>query len=267
MANKKKSVGKKLSGKKKLGTNKKLPSRTKKTKRTKYIGLVLDQSSSMHMIEEQAVSGFNDTLGPIREDYEAGNKVRVWSVLFSDDVTVLDAGVSPDTIQPLTQATYEPSGCTALYDAIAKTILSMEAAAAKDKNAVFLLTVLTDGMENASKDYGGASGFGRLKALIARVQKTGNWTINYIGCDGIEQLAVATGVSLGNTMTYTPNSAGMKLASDTRTFATRSYLSATNAGATSTLDFIGNVTASGKLVAPASAPVSRAKRSRKVKTS
>lgn len=234
---------------------------TKKATPTKYVGIVLDSSGSMGSMKTSAFTGFNETLDVLRKDEKAKGKLKVWSVLFADRVSYVAEGVAPSTLVDLTDKTYVPNGCTALHDAIAQTILKMEAEAKGDKNAVFLLTVLTDGQENASSDYRGEEGLKKLKELVDRVQKTGRWTINYIGVDGIEKFAQDTGVSAGNTMSYQPTSKGLAAASTTRSCSTQVYMAAVNAGAAlSTQNFVAPDPNALK-VSPPKTPKTKAKTS------
>jgi hypothetical protein len=235
---------KKVSAKKRVVAKSKTKPSKKVKAPTKYVGIVIDSSGSMAPLASPTVKGVNETLDVLCADEKGGGNLKVWSATFSDSVHYTDAGVTPSAVVRLTDKTYSPHGMTALHDAIAQTIVKMEEAGKGDKNAVYLLTVLTDGAENASQEYSGTTGFTKLKELIARVQKTGNWTINYIGCDGIEAFALATGVPLGNTMLYVPTAAGIKLASTTRSSGTQSYMVAVNdAGARSVSNFVGAASA------------------------
>ena len=68
-----------------------------------------------------------------------------------------------------------------------------------------LVTILTDGEENASKEYTGTS----IKKLIEEL-KLNRWTFTYIGADhDVEKFAAS--ISITNTMSFQKNEADMKM--------------------------------------------------------
>ncbi len=73
---------------------------------------------------------------------------------------------------------YEPSGGTALYDAVGISISDLlKRSDAKDENTSYLFLIITDGEENSSKKYNGK----KISNLIKKVQKTKRWTFTYLG--------------------------------------------------------------------------------------
>ncbi|MBK9248804.1 MAG: hypothetical protein IPM69_11970 [Ignavibacteria bacterium] len=67
-----------------------------------------------------------------------------------------------------------------------------------------LVTIMTDGEENASKEYSGK----QIKQLVEEL-KLQKWTFTYIGTDH-DVDAFAMSISITNTMTFTKNEADMK---------------------------------------------------------
>lgn len=128
---------------------------------------LLDRSGSMGGIEKDTIGGYNSYI-----DSQRGKNVKVTTVLFDDKYEVLHNRVDVDNIKKLTNKEYYVRGCTALLDAIGKTIREME-----DKNpnkVIFIIT--TDGYENASTKYNKS----QIKELIS-VHK--DWKFMYIGAD------------------------------------------------------------------------------------
>lgn len=128
---------------------------------------LLDRSGSMSGIEKDTIGGYNSYI-----DSQRGKNVKVTTVLFDDKYEVLHNRVDVDNIKKLTNKEYYVRGCTALLDAIGKTIREME-----DKNpnkVIFIIT--TDGYENASTKYNKS----QIKELIS-VHK--DWKFMYIGAD------------------------------------------------------------------------------------
>lgn len=128
---------------------------------------LLDRSGSMGGIEKDTIGGYNSYI-----DSQRGKNVKVTTILFDDKYEVLHNRVDVDNIKKLTNKEYYVRGCTALLDAIGKTIREME-----DKNpnkVIFIIT--TDGYENTSTKYNKS----QIKELIS-VHK--DWKFMYIGAD------------------------------------------------------------------------------------
>ena len=70
--------------------------------------------------------------------------------------------------------TYIPRAMTPLYDSIGKTIRAIEE---KAKGSKVLFVTLTDGNENASREWTSAS----IKTLIKHKEDADKWTFAYIG--------------------------------------------------------------------------------------
>ena len=128
---------------------------------------LLDRSGSMGGTEKDTIGGYNSYI-----DSQRGKNVKVTTILFDDKYEILHNREDIDSIKKLTNKDYYVRGCTALLDAIGKTIREME-----DKNpnkVIFIIT--TDGYENASTKYNKS----QIKELIS-VHK--NWKFMYIGAD------------------------------------------------------------------------------------
>ena len=128
---------------------------------------LLDRSGSMGGIEKDTIGGYNSYI-----DSQRGKNVKVTTVLFDDKYEILHNREDIDSIKKLSTKDYYVRGCTALLDAIGKTIREME-----DKNpnkVIFIIT--TDGYENASTKYNKS----QIKELIS-VHK--DWKFMYIGAD------------------------------------------------------------------------------------
>lgn len=128
---------------------------------------LLDRSGSMGGIEKDTIGGYNSYI-----DSQRGKNVKVTTILFDDKYEVLHNREDVDNIKKLTNKEYYVRGCTALLDAIGKTIREME-----DKNPNRVMFVITtDGYENASKEYNKS----QIKELIKSHK---DWKFMYIGAD------------------------------------------------------------------------------------
>lgn len=95
---------------------------------------------------------------------------------------------------PLTPNDYTLRGMTALYDAIGISVTDLEKS--KGKEDKVLVTIITDGNENDSLEWDGAS----VKKLIDRLRKTG-WVFTYIGAN--QDAALEAGkIGVKNSLTF-----------------------------------------------------------------
>jgi hypothetical protein len=153
------------------------------------ITIILDRSGSMASIREAAVKGINDYMRSVDEEPGEG----CWS-LFQFDEWDSARGAKenfpckvfeqvPTQRRPFLELhSYQPRGSTALIDAVALTINDIKAriaALAKDKRPTkVMVVIMTDGLENASKEFSNP----QLRALIAEQQAAG-WVFLYLGAN------------------------------------------------------------------------------------
>lgn len=158
--------------------------------------IILDESGSMQSIKKEAVDSVNETVQTIRaaERKNADQEHFVSLVTFNDNVKKVYDCVPAVEVKELTSEDYCPDCCTALYDAMG---LSLNVLRPKvTENDRILVTVVTDGYENASKEYDGKA----IKALIDELKGKG-WVFAYIGANqDVEQVAAT--ISITNTMTF-----------------------------------------------------------------
>ena len=117
------------------------------------IVVVLDKSSSMGVIREQAIEGFNKF---VKEQQEVPGKATLTLILFDTTYTV-GKRQELSRVVPLAYDSYQPQGCTALLDAMGKAITETGARLAalpeKDRPDKVIVMTITDGEENASKEH------------------------------------------------------------------------------------------------------------------
>ena len=186
-----------------------------------HIICILDRSGSMSSIMSDSIGGFNTFL---KKQKELPDEATITVALFDDKYELLYDNVDIKKAEELTETVWYPRGMTALYDAIGKTINNEKlnfAKLGKDRPAKVLVCVVTDGLENASREYTNDN----IKKLIKDCERD-DWNFIYLAAN---QDAFSVGMSFGisgaNTFTYTADSAGVFNMSSTMTDATVSYRS------------------------------------------
>lgn len=113
------------------------------------IGFALDASGSMATIASEAISGFNAL---VFEQQKPGIPPAEFSlVLFNDAVSTRWNALPIAEVPLLNASLYDPSGPTALNDAIGYLILDISKRTTRSTKV--LLAILTDGSENASQQF------------------------------------------------------------------------------------------------------------------
>ena len=103
---------------------------------------LLDRSGSMAGSESDTIGGFNSYLNKNKKkDY------LVTTILFDDKYEKLYERKKISEVDELNKETYYVRGCTALLDAIGKSIKLMD----KKTKGKVLFVITTDGYENASR--------------------------------------------------------------------------------------------------------------------
>ena len=177
--------------------------------KTKIFNLIIiDESGSMQSIKNAAINSVNETIQTIRSAHRKHDEQEhyVSLVTFNDDVKTIYECVPVDEVKELTAETYLPDCCTALYDAMGISLNALrKKVAGEDK---VLVTVVTDGYENASKEYSGKA----IKALVSEL-KTKNWVFAYIGANQDVESVAAT-MSIKNVMKFETTNAGTQEMTD-----------------------------------------------------
>ena len=179
---------------------------TKQEKTQVFNVIILDKSGSMESIRKAAVDGFNETLAGIKkaqEKYAESQEHYVSILTFCDceKKYVIDK-VPVAESRKLTLDDYEPCCCTPLYDAMGFTLTTMRNHVKKVDDAVVVVTIITDGYENASKEYTGMA----VKKLVEEL-KSGGWTFTYMGANQ-DSVEVAFNLSIRNSRNFEATSGG-----------------------------------------------------------
>ncbi len=173
-----------------------------------YNLIILDKSGSMSSIAKAAISGFNETVGGIRSAQERFKDTQehfVSLMLFCGcEKTMVYDKVPVNEVKELTSRDYLPCCNTPLYDAMGLSINALCKDIKDKEDATAAVTVITDGMENASREYNGAA----IKALVERMKDEEGWNFAYIGTNQDVE-AVSASLNIDNHIAFEDDEAGM----------------------------------------------------------
>ena len=166
--------------------------------------IIIDESGSMQSIKHETINSVNETIQTIRaaEKMHTDQEHHVSLVTFNSDVKVINDCVAVADVKELTDETYQPDCCTALYDAMGLSINALRKHVAPGDKV--LVTIVTDGYENASREWNGKA----IKALVEQMRGQG-WTFAYIGANHDVE-SVAASMSITNTMSFEASDAGVQ---------------------------------------------------------
>ncbi len=180
----------------------------KKSNRTELV-FILDRSGSMGGLESDTIGGFNSTL---EKQKKAEGEARVTTVLFDGEYEVLHDRIPVNEVRPLTGEDYYVRGCTALLDAVGRTIERITRAQKASKEEYradkVMFVIITDGMENASREYS----YSKVKKMIEQVREENGWEFMFLGAN-IDAAAEARrfGIDAAHAVDYHSDSDGTAL--------------------------------------------------------
>lgn len=175
------------------------------TTMTVYNVIILDKSGSMSSIARQAIDGVNETIGSIKSAQEKNPSQRhiVTLVAFCGcEVKTIYDNLPVSKVRPLTDKDYRPCCMTPLYDAVGTTLSRVHALKSLDIDSLALVTIITDGYENASHEYS----LSAIRALIESYKEQG-WQFTYIGADH-DVAQVAFSLNIQHHLTFDKTSGG-----------------------------------------------------------
>ena len=178
------------------------------TKTKIYNLVILDKSGSMYDIRKEAVNGYNETLGSIKATqlkFLETQEHFVSLAAFCDcGIEMIYDKIPVKDADRLTYDQYKPCCNTPLFDAIGKTVQNIKKYTEHIEDSAVLVTIITDGYENASKEWNAKS----VAKLIEECKEEG-WMFSFIGA-GEDVVKVATTISITNTMVWENTSEGTK---------------------------------------------------------
>lgn len=170
------------------------------------ITIVLDRSGSMATVARDTIGGFNRFL----DDQKAvSGTADITLHQFDDQFDIVLDTADIKSAEHLTDKTFVPRGNTALLDAIGRAINQtgnrLELTPERAKAAKVVFVIITDGKENASKEYDKDKVFEMIKHQTDKYQ----WQFVFLGANQ-DAIAAAAGIGIcaANAMKYAHNAVG-----------------------------------------------------------
>ncbi len=159
-----------------------------KNKKTYYL-LILDRSGSMQDCVKETISGYNEQIQMIRDLQKRfpEQEFRISLTTFNHDVEHPIEMADVNYVKELSERSYIPSGSTALLDAIGDSVSRLKQSIFNEiqsDEATAVVVILTDGYENASKEFSHS----QIAAMIKELEKNDSWTFSFLGAtiDAVE---------------------------------------------------------------------------------
>ncbi len=170
---------------------------------------ILDRSGSMSGLEEDTIGGYNSLMEKQRK--EDGEAV-VTTVLFDDQYEMIHDHADIKKVKPMDSKTYYARGCTALLDAIGKTINHVgnryKYAPDSEVPGKTMVVIITDGYENASKEFQ----LDKVRSMIEHQKQKYNWEFLFLGANiDAVQTAGTFGIAPDRAVTYEADTEGTRM--------------------------------------------------------
>jgi Mg-chelatase subunit ChlD len=183
--------------------------------------IILDESGSMESIKKSTISGFNELVQTAKgaEEKFSDQEHFVTLVTFNGMGNKILHVVEPVVnLSAIDVNSYNPNASTPLFDAMAFAINKLKQLL-HTENYNVLVTILTDGEENASREYRAND----IRTMVEDLSTKG-WTFTYIGTDH-DVTKMADSLSIKNKMVYNKSESGMNELFMTEKMAREKYYS------------------------------------------
>jgi len=141
---------------------------------------IIDKSGSMSGLQSKTIEGFNEFLNDQKELDEKANFSLILFSSYNKEQIIFDS-IDINEATELNKMNYAPRGTTALYDAIGKTIKSLNKRIKnlnkKERPERVLFVILTDGQENSSRIFNKKM----ISKMINKKEKKNKWNFIYLG--------------------------------------------------------------------------------------
>lgn len=181
-----------------------------------HITVCLDRSGSMGPLVQETISGFNAWLKDAQQSFK-DQEATISVLLFDNQMQWWVKDTPLDSLADLTRKTYTIRGYTALRDAFGNAVTNLNAKRVRGDRC--LLVVMTDGQENASREFSPSA----LQVLIKKFESK-NREIVFMGAN-IDAVTTGRdfGISRGQTISTMASDAGRRAEFALASMGTRSF--------------------------------------------
>lgn len=185
------------------------------------ISFVLDRSGSMEAVRDDTIAGFNHF---INEQRQVAGEAHLTLTQFDHEYEVVHRTRPLAEVPLLDRHAFVPRGRTALLDAIGRMMIDTGERLARlpeaDRPGQVLLVILTDGHENASREFSRE----RIFQMIQHQREVYNWQVIFLGADQDAVAAAAKyGIDNGAAMSYAGDGQGTRDAMSSLNAATHRF--------------------------------------------
>ena len=172
-----------------------------------YDLIVLDMSGSMGAISSYVVAGFNSLIDGLRsanQQFSGTQEHYLTLYVFNEALQKYVYNNIPiDSASYITMYDYQPNYRTPLYDAIGTTISDMITKTDTLSEYSVMVTIITDGLENASQYYSEDTISKMIKSLSDK-----GWSFTFFGTDR-EVLRQAVGLKIDSVYFFERTNSGI----------------------------------------------------------
>lgn len=147
-----------------------------------HITVILDRTGSMECIRDDTIGGFNTFLDEQKAE-EGETTLTLVQFDSQDPYEVIHAFRPISDVSALTRKTFVPRASTPLLDAIGRGINDLESQIAKkeakERPSNVIMAVITDGQENASKEFTKD----RITKMIEEKTEKEDWQFVFLSAD------------------------------------------------------------------------------------
>ena len=204
-----------------------------------HVAFCIDESGSVKGIVKPLVEAYNQTVTDIRGAVlDEGQEASMTALAFGDRVLkhrILYAGQQVQTVEPLKHTDLNPTGMTPLFDSVYRAIKKLEELDDGKESTSFVVSVVTDGQENDSRNPGVPAAI----KLIREKTNTDRWTFTFLVPNGSEdRFARNFDIPRGNVQGWDAKTAeGTKKAFIVSSVAYRGFFKEKSKGLRSTKSF------------------------------
>lgn len=170
-------------------------------KKTRIVSIG-DRSGSMATMINDAIGGINSF---VNEQKKVPGQATFSLVLFDSMVDMAIPETDIQMVPKITNEMWYPRGSTSLLDAVGMTINRLKATHQDDVKTI--LTVMTDGEENTSREYS----YSQVSSLIKEVEEKLGWDVLFMGANiDVAKMATQMNLSAGKFASFEATGKGMQ---------------------------------------------------------